>query len=109
MRQMADLVRGMDAFTALNVLKFNTAKLPEDFRKTSWIGHRQLRAKKRERADEGTLLLKRSRLTTPYDENVSAPAPVRILHPQAQQPRNINFRRQKQIIQNGTKKQIRSV
>ena len=58
MRQVADLVRGMDAFTALNVLKFNTREASGRLEKLLKSAIANYEQKSQERADEGTLFIK---------------------------------------------------
>jgi large subunit ribosomal protein L22 len=58
MRQVADLVRGMDAYAALNVLKFNTREASGRLEKLLKSAIANYEAKSQSRADEGTLFVK---------------------------------------------------
>jgi len=58
MRQVADLVRGMDAYNALNVLKFNTREASGRLEKLLQSAIANYGQKSQERADEGTLFVK---------------------------------------------------
>ena len=58
MRQVADLVRGMDAYAALNVLKFNTREATGRLEKLLKSAIANYEQKSQSRADEGTLFVK---------------------------------------------------
>jgi len=58
MRQVADLVRGLDAYTALNVLKFNTREASGRLEKLLKSAIANYEAKSQQRAEEGTLFVK---------------------------------------------------
>jgi large subunit ribosomal protein L22 len=58
MRQVADLVRGMDAYNALNVLKFNTREASGRLEKLLKSAIANYEQKSQARADEGTLFIK---------------------------------------------------
>jgi len=58
MRQVADLVRGMDAYTALNVLKFNTREASGRLEKLLKSAIANYEQKSQQRAEEGTLFVK---------------------------------------------------
>jgi large subunit ribosomal protein L22 len=58
MRQVADLVRGMDAYNALNVLKFNTREASGRLEKLLKSAIANYEQKSQERAEEGTLFVK---------------------------------------------------
>jgi large subunit ribosomal protein L22 len=58
MRQVADLVRGMDAYNALNVLKFNTREASGRLEKLLKSAIANYELKSQERAEEGTLFVK---------------------------------------------------
>ncbi len=58
MRQVADLVRGMDAYNALNVLKFNTREASGRLEKLLKSAIANYEAKSQARAEEGTLFVK---------------------------------------------------
>ena len=58
MRQVADLVRGMDAYAALNVLKFNTREASGRLEKLLKSAIANYESKSQSRADEGTLFVK---------------------------------------------------
>jgi large subunit ribosomal protein L22 len=58
MRQVADLVRGMDAYNALNVLKFNTREASTRLEKLLKSAIANYEAKSQARAEEGTLFVK---------------------------------------------------
>jgi large subunit ribosomal protein L22 len=58
MRQVADLVRGMDAYMALNVLKFNTREASGRLEKLLKSAIANYEQKSQERADEGSLYVK---------------------------------------------------
>lgn len=58
MRQVADLVRGMDAYKALNVLKFNTREASGRLEKLLKSAIANYEQKSQARADEGTLFVK---------------------------------------------------
>jgi large subunit ribosomal protein L22 len=58
MRQVADLVRGMDAYTALNVLKFNTREASGRLEKLLKSAIANYEAKSQSRAEEGVLFVK---------------------------------------------------
>jgi large subunit ribosomal protein L22 len=58
MRQVADLVRGMDAYNALNVLKFNTREASGRLEKLLKSAIDNYEAKSAQRAEEGTLFVK---------------------------------------------------
>ena len=58
MRQVADLVRGMDAYNALNVLKFNTREASGRLEKLLKSAIANYEQKSQARADEGTLFVK---------------------------------------------------
>lgn len=58
MRQVADLVRGMDAYKALNVLKFNTREASGRLEKLLKSAIANYEQKSQSRADEGTLFVK---------------------------------------------------
>lgn len=58
MRQVADLVRGMDAYTALNVLKFNTREASGRLEKLLKSAIANYELKSQARAEEGTLFVK---------------------------------------------------
>jgi large subunit ribosomal protein L22 len=58
MRQVADLVRGMDAYNALNVLKFNTREASGRLEKLLKSAIANYEQKSQARAEEGTLFVK---------------------------------------------------
>ena len=58
MRQVADLVRGMDAYLALNVLKFNTREASGRLEKLLKSAIANYEAKSNQRAEEGVLFVK---------------------------------------------------
>jgi large subunit ribosomal protein L22 len=58
MRQVADLVRGMDAYQALNVLKFNTREASGRLEKLLKSAIANYEAKSNTRAEEGVLFVK---------------------------------------------------
>jgi large subunit ribosomal protein L22 len=58
MRQVADLVRGMDAYTALSVLKFNTREASGRLEKLLKSAIANYEQKSQSRAEEGTLFVK---------------------------------------------------
>jgi large subunit ribosomal protein L22 len=58
MRQVADLVRGLDAYQALNVLKFNTREASGRLEKLLKSAIANYEQKSQNRADEGTLYVK---------------------------------------------------
>ena len=58
MRQVADLVRGMDAFQALNILKFNTREASGRLEKLLKSAIANYEQKTQARADEGQLFVK---------------------------------------------------
>jgi large subunit ribosomal protein L22 len=58
MRQVADLVRGMDAYNALNVLKFNTREASGRLEKLLKSAIANYESKSQARAEEGTLFVK---------------------------------------------------
>jgi len=58
MRQVADLVRGMDVNNALNVLKFNTREASGRLEKLLKSAINNYEQKTQERADEGSLFIK---------------------------------------------------
>jgi large subunit ribosomal protein L22 len=58
MRQVADLVRGMDAYTALNVLKFNTREASGRLEKLLKSAIANYEQKSEQRAEEGSLYVK---------------------------------------------------
>jgi len=58
MRQVADLVRGMDAFQALNILKFNTREASGRLAKLLKSAIANYEQKTQARADEGQLFVK---------------------------------------------------
>jgi len=58
MRQVADLVRGMDAYTALSVLKFNTREASGRLEKLLKSAIANYEQKSQQRAEEGTLFVK---------------------------------------------------
>jgi large subunit ribosomal protein L22 len=58
MRQVADLVRGMDVYKALNVLKFNTREASTRLEKLLKSAIANYEQKSNSRADEGTLYVK---------------------------------------------------
>ena len=58
MRQVADLVRGMEAYKALNVLKFNTREASTRLEKLLKSAIANYEAKSQQRAEEGTLFVK---------------------------------------------------
>lgn len=58
MRQVADLVRGLDAYAALNVLKFNTREASGRLEKLLKSAIANYEQKSQERAEEGTLFVK---------------------------------------------------
>jgi large subunit ribosomal protein L22 len=58
MRQVADLVRGMDAYQALNVLKFNTREASGRLEKLLKTAIANYEAKSNTRAEEGVLFVK---------------------------------------------------
>lgn len=58
MRQVADLVRGMDAYNALNVLKFNTREASGRLEKLLKSAIANYEQKSQERAEEGVLYVK---------------------------------------------------
>jgi large subunit ribosomal protein L22 len=58
MRQVADLVRGMDAFQALNILKFNTREASGRLEKLLKSAIANYEQKTQARADEGRLFVK---------------------------------------------------
>lgn len=58
MRQVADLVRGMDAYNALNVLKFNTREASGRLEKLLKSAIANYEQKSQERAEEGVLFVK---------------------------------------------------
>src|ERR1044071_7789868 len=58
MRQVADLVRGMDVYKALSVLKFNTREASGRLEKLLKSAIANYEAKTENRADEGTLYVK---------------------------------------------------
>ncbi|MCA0429432.1 MAG: 50S ribosomal protein L22 [Bacteroidetes bacterium] len=58
MRQVADLVRGMDAYQALNVLKFNTREASTRLEKLLKSAIANYEAKSNTRAEEGVLFVK---------------------------------------------------
>lgn len=58
MRQVADLVRGMDAFQALNILRFNTREASGRLEKLLKSAIANYEQKTQARADEGQLFVK---------------------------------------------------
>jgi large subunit ribosomal protein L22 len=58
MAQVADLVRGMDVYKALNVLKFNTREASGRLEKLLKSAIANYEQKSNSRADEGTLFVK---------------------------------------------------
>jgi large subunit ribosomal protein L22 len=58
MRQVADLVRGMDVYNALSVLKFNTREASGRLEKLLNSAINNYEQKSQERADEGSLFIK---------------------------------------------------
>ncbi len=58
MRQVADLVRGLDAFQALNILKFNTREASGRLEKLLKSAIANYEQKTQARADEGQLFVK---------------------------------------------------
>lgn len=58
MRQVADLVRGMDVNNALNVLKFNTREASGRLEKLLKSAINNYEQKTQERAEEGSLFIK---------------------------------------------------
>jgi large subunit ribosomal protein L22 len=58
MRQVADLVRGMDAYNALNVLKFNTREASGRLEKLLKSAIANYEQKSQSRAEEGVLFVK---------------------------------------------------
>ena len=58
MAQVADLVRGMDVYKALNVLKFNTREASGRLEKLLKSAIANYEAKSQQRAEEGTLFVK---------------------------------------------------
>lgn len=58
MRQVADLVRGKDAYLALNILKFNTREASGRLEKLLKSAIANYEAKSQQRAEEGTLFVK---------------------------------------------------
>jgi large subunit ribosomal protein L22 len=58
MRQVADLVRGMDVYKALNVLKFNTREASTRLEKLLKSAIANYEQKSNSRADEGILFVK---------------------------------------------------
>jgi len=58
MRQVADLVRGMDVYNALNVLKFNTREASGRLEKLLKSAINNYEQKSQERADEGSLYIR---------------------------------------------------
>jgi len=58
MRQVADLVRGMDVYKALNVLKFNTREASGRLEKLLKSAIANYEQKSNSRAEEGTLFVK---------------------------------------------------
>jgi large subunit ribosomal protein L22 len=58
MRQVADLVRGMDVYNALSVLKFNTREASGRLEKLLKSAINNYEQKSQERADEGSLFIK---------------------------------------------------
>jgi large subunit ribosomal protein L22 len=58
MAQVADLVRGMDVYKALNVLKFNTREASGRLEKLLKSAIANYEQKSNQRADEGTLFVK---------------------------------------------------
>lgn len=58
MRQVADLVRGKDAYMALNILKFNTREASGRLEKLLKSAIANYEAKSQQRAEEGTLFVK---------------------------------------------------
>ena len=58
MRQVADLVRGKDAYLALNILKFNTREASGRLEKLLKSAIANYEAKSNERAEENTLFVK---------------------------------------------------
>jgi large subunit ribosomal protein L22 len=62
MRQVADLVRGMDAYNALNVLKFNTREASGRLEKLLKSAIANYEQKSEQRAEEGTLFVKEIRV-----------------------------------------------
>jgi large subunit ribosomal protein L22 len=58
MRQVADLVRGVDAYTALNILKFNTREASGRLEKLLKSAIANYESKSQQRAEEGTLFVK---------------------------------------------------
>jgi large subunit ribosomal protein L22 len=58
MRQVADLVRGMDVYKALNVLKFNTREASGRLEKLLKSAIANYELKSSSRAEEGTLFVK---------------------------------------------------
>lgn len=58
MRQVADLVRGMDAYNALNVLKFNTREASGRLEKLLKSAIANYEQKSQARAEEGVLFVK---------------------------------------------------
>lgn len=58
MRQVADLVRGMDAYNALNVLKFNTREASGRLEKLLKSAIDNYEKKSQQRAEEGVLFVK---------------------------------------------------
>jgi large subunit ribosomal protein L22 len=62
MRQVADLVRGMDAYMALNVLKFNTREASGRLEKLLKSAIANYEQKSEQRAEEGVLFVKEIRV-----------------------------------------------
>jgi large subunit ribosomal protein L22 len=58
MRQVADLVRGMDVYNALSVLKFNTREASGRLEKLLKSAINNYEQKSQERADEGSLFIR---------------------------------------------------
>ncbi|MBS1653069.1 MAG: 50S ribosomal protein L22 [Bacteroidetes bacterium] len=58
MRQVADLVRGLDVYKALNILKFNTREASTRLEKLLKSAIANYESKSNQRADEGTLFVK---------------------------------------------------
>ena len=62
MRQVADLVRGMDAYMALSVLKFNTREASGRLEKLLKSAIANYEQKSEQRAEEGSLFVKEIRV-----------------------------------------------
>jgi large subunit ribosomal protein L22 len=58
MRQVADLVRGLDVYKALNILKFNTREASNRLEKLLKSAIANYEQKSNSRAEEGTLFVK---------------------------------------------------